>query len=470
MNTPGCERIGRRSRRAIALFACTLAITPAFARGAGEEGSAGTSSTAATSSTRAGRSPVPREFSIDTLRGLQGTALVSIHDGDMVASAYVDGQLGEQESGDVLTVLSFFDLSFSEVPVSNSVAGAPTAVAVTPDGRFAVVSESFGPRSEGGTTFGDLTGGGGLTLVDISDIAAPEIVDQIQVGSRPDGLSLSPDGDMVAVALHQSDGRGVAFVSINGDSLSEPSYASLPAIDPSHRVSHVEWHPSEDIVAIHTVDQSTIHFGRVSRDDDGVTLEPHGNPVLTSKYPFMGRFTPDGAFYVSSSLYWGPDIVGIWTEAPAGDVTTIRVGSARDSADVRNYLVGRVSVGRSPEGIAISPDGEWIVAADMEVSYAPSDDPRFTPYAALSLIDLDPQTGAMRRVGVYPFEGILPEAVQFDASGDYLMVVNYDQLEGGPEGGTIDFWRLVDGPQPMLVPTRVSIQVPHGPHSMSLVD
>lgn len=465
MNTPRFERFGRRSRRGIALLACTIAITPAFARGADEESSTGTSSPA-----RGGRAAVAQELSRDALSGLQGTALVSVHDGDMLASAYVDGQLGQQESGDALTVLSFSDLSFSQVPVSNSVAGAPTAVAVTPDGRFAVVSESIGPRSEGGTTFGDLTGGGALTLVDITDIAAPEVVDQIHVSSRPDGLSLSPSGDMVAVALHQSDGRGVAFVPINGDSLGEPSYASLPAIDPSHRVSHVEWHPSQDIVAIHTVDQSTIHFGRVRREDGIVSLEPHGNAVLTSKYPFMGRFTPDGTFYVSSSLYWGPDIVGTWTEAPEGDVTTIRVGSARDNAEVRNYLVGRVGVGRSPEGIAISPDGEWVVAADMEVSYAPADDPRFTPYAALSLIDLDPQTGAMRRVGVFPFEGILPEAVQFDASGDYVIVVNYDQHQGGPAGGTIDFWRLVQSPQPMLVQTRTSIQVPHGPHSMSLVD
>ncbi|MEO1193637.1 MAG: hypothetical protein AAFY02_17910 [Pseudomonadota bacterium] len=403
------------------------------------------------------------------LPGLEGRALVSIHDGDMLASAYVNGQLGPQESRDALTVLSLDDLSVAQVLVSNSVAGSPTAVAVTPDGRFALVSESFGPRREGGTTFRDLTPGGALTLVDISDPAAPTVAGSVEVGSRPDGLSISPDGRMVAVALHQSDGRGVAFAPLEGGALGSVSHASLPAIDPSQRISHVEWHPSDDIVALHTVDQATIHFARVTRGEAGVTLAPHGNPVLTSKYPFMGRFTPDGTFYVTSNLYWGPDVAGIWTEAPEGDVTTIRLGSG-EGDEVRNHLVGRVGVGRSPEGFAISPDGQWIVTADMEVSYAPADDPRFTPYSALSLIDLNPETGQMERVGVFPFEGILPEAAAFDASGDYLMVVNFDQLDGGPEGGSIDFWRLITGEAPKLVKTRTSVPVPHGPHSMSLVN
>lgn len=236
------------------------------------------------------------------LPGIEGRALVSIHDGDMVASAYVNGQLGSPETPDALTFLSLADMSVAQIEVSNSVAGAPTAVAVTPDGRFAVVSESFGPRAEGGTSFGDLTSGGSLTLVDISDLDTPMIVGEVEVGSRPDGLSISPDGSLVAVALHQSDGRGVAFVPLSDGMLGEVSHASLPVMEPSQRVSHVEWHPTDDIVAIHMVDQAVIHFARVMRDGDAVTLEQYGNSVLTSKYPFMGRFSPDGALYLTSNL------------------------------------------------------------------------------------------------------------------------------------------------------------------------
>jgi len=403
------------------------------------------------------------------VNGIEGSALVSIHDGDMVASAYVNGRLGAPETADTLSVLSLSDLSLASVSVSNSVAGAPTAVAVTPNGQFALVSESFGPVSEGGTTFRDLTPGGSLTLVDISDHSAPAVVGEVEVGSRPDGLSISPDGMMVAVALHQSDGRGIAFVPLVDGQFGTVFHATLDAIAPTQRVSHVEWHPTENIIAIHTVDQAVIHFARVEMTADGVTLTPFGNPVLTSKYPFMGRFTSDGAYYLTSNLYWGRDVVGTWTEAPDGDVTSIRLGDVT-SDEPRNFLIDRALTGKDPEGIAISPNGEWVVTTNLEVSYAPEDDPRFTPYSSLTLIDLDPESGGMETIGTYRFDGILPEAAAFDASGQYVMVVTYDQFEGGAEGGSIDFWRLVDGDDPALVQTRTSVRVPHGPHSTTLVN
>ncbi|MEM7525401.1 MAG: hypothetical protein AAF360_16940, partial [Pseudomonadota bacterium] len=154
---------------------------------------------------------------VDALPGLEGRAIVSIHDGDMLASAYINGRLGPRESADALSVLSLEDLSFATAPVSNSVAGAPTAVAVTPDGRYAVVSESFGPRPADGEGFRDLPIGENVTLIDLSDLSAPRVVDTAAIGERLDGLSLSPDGDIVAVALHQNDGRGVAFVAIDDD-------------------------------------------------------------------------------------------------------------------------------------------------------------------------------------------------------------------------------------------------------------
>jgi len=405
------------------------------------------------------------------LPGLQGSAIVSIHDGDMVASAYVNGRLGARESTDLLSVLSLTDLSVASIPVSNSVAGAPTAVAVTPDGRFAVVSESFGPRPDTGETFRDLPIGTQVILVDISDRSAPRIVDSAEVGNRLDGLSVSPDGSVIAVALHQTDGRGVAFVQRQGDALGTVSYASLPAIAAEQRISHVEWHPSEDFVAIHTVDQAVVHFARVVRDGAEITLEPWGNPVLTSKYPFMGRFTPDGAYYLTGNLFWGPDVPGIWTEAVDGDVMSIRFDAeGGGERGPRHQIVGRSPTGASPEGIAISPDGEWAVTTNLEVSYAPADDARHTPYASLTLIDIDRESGALTTVGTYYYDGILPEAATFDASGRYVAVVNFDQHLGGAEGGSIDFWRLVEGPEPKLVQTRTSIPVPHGPHSTMLVN
>ena len=402
----------------------------------------------------------------------QGGKLVAISDGDMLASAYVDGQLGAKESDDALIVATMnpdlTGVNVATVNVSNSVAGAPTAVAVTPDGRFAVVSESFGERGADAQSFGDLPVGSHLTLVDISDANEPRVVQQLDVGTRPEGLSLSPSGDMVAIAMHPADGRGIAFVPLVDGALGEPSYASVPGTEPTDRLSHVEWHPSGDFVAITDVNRAIIRFAQVVRGEEGVSLEEWGNPVLVSKYPFMGRFTPDGSHFLTGNLYWGGDVVGVWTEAPAGDVTSIRFASEAGENGPRHFLVGRAETGISPEGIAISPDGEWAVTTNLEVSYAPSDDPRHTPYSSLTLIDIDQDTGWLHTVGTYAFDGILPEAAVWDASSSYVAVVNYDQLDRHREGGSIDFWKLVKGDATSLVKLRTSIETPHGPHSIVL--
>lgn len=315
--------------------------------------------------------------------------------------------------------------------------------------------------------FRDLPVGSALTLVDISG-EQPRIVQSLDVGTRPEGLSISPSGDLVAVAMHPADGRGIAFVPLTDDGFGEPSYALPEGVEPADRLSHVEWHPSGDFVAITDVNRAIIRFARVLRGGDGVALEPWGNPVLVSKYPFMGRFTPDGGHFLTGNLYWGGDVVGVWTEAPAGDITAIRFATEAGDNGPRHFLVGRAETGRSPEGIAISPDGEWAVTTNLEVSYAPADDPRHTPYASLTLIDIDPATGRLQTVGTYAYDGILPEAAVWDSTGRYVAVVTYDQLDRDREGGSIDFWRLVGGESPKLVKMRSSIPTPHGPHSIVL--
>ncbi|MEL6318656.1 MAG: hypothetical protein AAFR16_13575, partial [Pseudomonadota bacterium] len=184
--------------------------------------------------------------------------------------------------------------------------------------------------------------------------------------------------------------------------------------------------------------------------------------------PFMGRFTPDGRHYLTGNLYWGPDVVGTWTEAPRGDVTAIRFAEQEVDGAVRHYLVGRAETGASPEGVAISPDGRWAVTTNLEVSYAPAEDPRHTPFSSLTLIRIAPDTGRLTTVGTYAFDGVLPEAAAWDASSRFVAVANYDQLDPATPGGSIDFWRLADGAEPRLVKLRASVAAPHGPHSIVL--
>ena len=409
----------------------------------------------------------------------QGRYLVSISDADMVASAYVNGFLGPREGRDALSVIPLGghvrELQAYEVEASNSVAGPPVAVAVTPDGRYAIVIETWAQRPDGAEdqqTFGDLTHGDRLQVFDLADPTQPTLVQDVAIAERPASVSINTDGSLIVVSFHPS-GAGsetpLALIPFENGQIGEPVYPTIPGFVLGEHLIHAEWHPSRDLLALVNETTGEISFVEVT----GTTLRAWGNVVQAEKAPYMVRFTPDGRYAIANALYWGADVEGRWTEAPRGSIVSIRLeAGTQPDGSPRHALVSRAMTGVSPEGIAISPDGRYVVTTNLERSYLPYDDNRITWFSSLSLITLDPETGQLRHVGDYPYDGILPEAAAFDASSQYVAVVNYDHFDDRIEGGSVDFWRIATDPldpQPMLVQTRYSVPVTRGAHSMVLV-
>lgn len=426
--------------------------------------------------------PVPAQTPVPAAQpyaDFRGRAIVTISDGDMLASAYVDGRLGPKGPRDALTVTrlnsDLTQLQSASVPVSNSVAGPPTAVAVTRDGRWAFATESFAARTDTAERFPQLAPGALLTVVNLQDLAAPRVTETLDVGKRPEGISVNPAGDLVALTLHPVDGRQLAFVPFINGKLGAPQYVAVPGVDKTVRITHVEWHPSGSFAALTLVDQAQVMFVRVEREGGAIKITPWGNRVLTSKYPFMGRFTPDGRHFLTGNLYWGTDVPGFWTEAVDGDVTSVRFATeATPGADgqpqVRHFLVGKAGTGKDPEGIAISPDGRYVVSVNLETSYAPTSDRRVTMYSSVSLLRLDPATGRLTHLDTHRYDGILPEAATFDASGKFIAIVTYDSFDpSAPEAtsGALDFFRIT--PDEKIVKLRRGHALPRGPHSMQLI-
>ena len=416
----------------------------------------------------------------------EGRLLVSISDADMLASAYVDGQLGPREGQDALSVIPLdapiSALQAYEVRAGNSVAGPPTAVRVTPDGRFAIVAETFTPRPEGGDgmdhSFGDLSMSNMVRVVDLADPTAPKVVQELEVATRPEAVSLNGAGDLVAVSFNPAgDGteRPLALIPFEDGRLGAPEYPVVPEWTAGNRLMMAEWHPSEPVLALADVTAETISFVRVASGNGGATLEKWGNTVGTEKETYTIRFTPDGRHLIANAVYWGPDVQGQWTEAPRGSLFSIRL-EAGEGADgsIRHALVSRIMTGVSPEGLAISPNGRYAVTTNLERSYLPYDDPRITWWSSLTLAEIDPETGVLTHVGDYAYDGILPEAAAFDASSQFLAVVTYDHFDDARQGGSVDFWRLANDPleprRSKLVKTEYSVPVTRGAHSIVLVE
>jgi DNA-binding beta-propeller fold protein YncE len=414
----------------------------------------------------------------------QGRMLVSISDADMLASAYVNGKLGPREGVDALSVIPLDthprDAKAHTVNVSNSVAGPPVAVGVSPDGRFAIVVETFLPRpTEGGAehTFRDLKPGNKATVVDLSKPSHPQIVQTLQVAERPDSVSFNSDGSVVALSINpQGAGKQMPLVLLPfRDGRLGPAVApSIPGWTMGDRLIHSEFHPRENLLALVNETKAELSFVKVVGSGSGLRTETFGNVVKIEKAPYMARFTPDGRHVIVNALYWGPDVQGTWTEAPRGSVVSVRLsaGQALDGSP-RHALVSRALTGVSPEGLAISPDGRLAVTTNLERSYLPFDDPRITWYSSVTLLTLDPQSGTLTRIADYAYDGILPEAAAFDASSQFLAVATYDHFNDRRPGGSVDFWRVardqLDPNRIELVKTEHSVSVARGVHSLVLV-
>jgi hypothetical protein len=95
------------------------------------------------------------------------------------------------------------------------------------------------------------------------------------------------------------------------------------------------------------------------------------------------------------------------------------------------------------------------------------------PYVSLTLLAIDPASGYLRRIGDFPFDGILPEAAGFDRTGRMLAVANFGKLNDPMGDGSIDFWRLVvndtDPDRTVLVRTQRSIPVQRGVNVLAVV-
>lgn len=403
----------------------------------------------------------------------KGRYIVAVSDADMVASAYLDGHLGPTQGQDALSVIRLdkplASLKVTQIGVSNSVTGPPSSVAVSPDGRYAVVIETRGIRPSGkpDPLFSDLPVGKLITVIDLSDADHPRQVQRLDGPEGPLSVTFSPDGTRVAITCQPQDTRQsplVVYRFAQGQ-LVDPTFPAIPGHATGDVFNGLVFHPSGNELVLLNATRSTLSFFKFNNQGNQFTLTPWGNSVPVDPTPFKAQFTPNGRFVVVNAMYPG---------SVRGSVTA--VGLAIDTAangSPAHRIVSRALAGVLPEGLTMSPDGNWIVTTNLEQSTQPFDKAEQGFYASLTLLRLDSKSGFLERVGDYAFDGILPESVVFDNSSRYLAVATFDHYDGRKPGGSIDFWRLTGdyfNPSRIeLVKTDYSIPVTRGVHSMVIV-
>ena len=402
----------------------------------------------------------------------RGRYLVVASDTDMLPSAYIDGKLGPLAGPDQLSVLRLDRPTQAMVPatveVTNSVIGPPSSIALTPDGRYAIVIETQGPRPAGQADAkrSDLPPGRTITTVDLADPDHPKVIQRATIFDDPLSVSVNADGTLVAVVFKKSPKRTqplLAIYRLEQGKLSEPLVPSIPGPDAGDALISAEFHPKNNVLGLVYTEHPRLALMRVEAAGQNVTLTSWDEPVDLDIGPFLVRFTPDGRFALVNAMLLGTDI--------RGTVSSIRLAqSSATNGTPHHALVSRVDTGVMPEGLAISPDQRWVATTNLERSAQPLDDPKQGFFSSVTLLRSDAQSGHLERVGDFPFDGLLPEAAVFDNTSHFLAVTCFAHFDPAKPGGSIDFWRLAgdyaDPRRVELVKTDFSVPVARGPQSM----
>ncbi|WP_128544615.1 beta-propeller fold lactonase family protein [Larkinella soli] len=383
--------------------------------------------------------------------------IVALSDADMSASTLVDGNLYKSRtSRDALTVIKFpLDRSgqnMSTAPISNSSALYDKAAVVTPNGRFAFVLEGRGPLGDSLTALKggvkDLPAAARMFIVDLAPAKPSAKV--VNVGSLPTAVTINPQGNTLAVASGES-GKELRLVEF--DNTGTPKRViTAPSPVPGARITDLVWSPAGDFIAYVIEDTQEVGVMKYSLDQTKKpNIVPHGKPIKVGGLPATGRFSPDGKFFIVSDIKKAANAQG----AGKGELFVVQFST--EDTPGEHKVVSQTAGGESAEAMAVSPDGSMVIVANSGQSYQPFNNAG-AGKSSLSVYSLDKE-GKLTLANEYPFEGILPQSIEFDKSGNAIAVAVSEYLDYGDRTGGIEFWKVSKGDKPALekMPGRISL-------------
>lgn len=232
--------------------------------------------------------------------------------------------------------------------IEHSVQGPPQAVAVTPDGKLAIVSAptryDYQAKSE---IFGNF-----VQIIDIES-SPPKVLGKVYVAGAPSGLSINREGTLLLAA--GLDGT-VKILSIKGKEVQLIDQIKIG----DKRMSGISFTADGKAAIVALRDEN----GAATLSVDGNTVKLTNERISTGVNPYAIDISSDGKWAVI-----GNTGVGGRTVDDADVVTLVDVSKRPFRA------VQQISVPATPEGVAISPDGRWIAVSSMAGSNLLPTDP-----------------------------------------------------------------------------------------------
>ncbi len=284
----------------------------------------------------------------------------------------------------------------ASLPLENSIVGPPTNLAISPNGAIALVADSMTVTQENGVNKAGPTNK--LFVIDLK-ANPPNLVDTLELGKQPSGLSFSPTGTMALVA-NRADGS-ISVLKIEGTKVTVT--ATIPI---SAGVSHVEFAPDgKHAYAVRSPDNRIAVL-----DIDGDKLTYNKLDIPTSLFPYNIVIAPNGKLALTADNGGGGSSDG-----------SMDMVSVIDLEGAHPHTISRINVEDAPEGLAMSPKGNIAVVVNVNGSNMPG--AWFAKKTgSVTVLKIEgKKVTAIKTIQV----GRLPEAAMFSPDGRYIYVSNY---------------------------------------------
>lgn len=251
--------------------------------------------------------------------------------------------------------VSIIDLSakppkvVTELKAPSSVVGPPQNVAISPDGSIALVSshskiDPNDPKKQ--------VPDNRVTVIDLK-ANPPAVLTTLESGAGATGTAFNPAGTMVLIA-NRGEGT-VSIFSVSGKTLTRTGSVDLG--NPKAGPSAIAFSPDGKMVL-------------VTRDGDHKisVLSADGDKVTDTKHTMTGAFRP----YAVDFRPQGDIAVVGYQGGNTGDVMPVSVIDVKGKAP---RIVNTVNVGQYVEGLAFSPDGNFLAVIPQNGSNLASSHP-----------------------------------------------------------------------------------------------
>jgi YVTN family beta-propeller protein len=246
--------------------------------------------------------------------------------------------------------VSIIDTATNEVTETVNVGSKPFGVAVSPDGAYVYIANW------------------GSSNVSVIDAASNKVIASVNVGKRPYGIAVSPDGSKVYVTNEYSNTVSVIDTATNTVAATLPagSWPSGVAVSPDGTVAYVV---NEDgtVSVIDTATNTITATMEVGSNPIAVAVSPDGRKVYVTNYESNTVSIIDTATNtVTATVEVGSHPGGIAANPDGSKVYVTNEFSSNVSIidTATNAVIATVDVGNSLWGVAVSPDGQKVYVAN----------------------------------------------------------------------------------------------------------